>query len=93
MGTKAITTSDFFFLTHRHNNLHECEGMEECQKPGSHLDDMKTLQAAYWLYTTFPCRHESRLTFEVKRGQIALRMIDVGGESIEENKDRWPHGC
>lgn len=98
MGTEAITTSDsvfFFFLTHRRNLL-ECGEMgrvKECQKPESHLDDMKMLQAAYRLYTIFLCRHENELTFDVKRGQIALRAIDVEGESIQENKDRWPHGC
>lgn len=43
-------------------------GVRGCQKPGPHLDDMKMLQAAYRLYTTFPCRHENRLTFDGKRG-------------------------
>lgn len=59
-------------------------GGKGCQKPGPHLDDMKMLQAAYRLYTTFPCRHENRLTFDVERGQIALRAIDVEGKSMEE---------
>lgn len=68
----------FFPLTHRHNLL-ECGGVEQCQKPGSHLDDMKMLQAAYRQYTAFPCRHENKLTFDVKRGQITLLAIDVEG--------------
>lgn len=85
MGTGAITTPEsVFFLAHRHNLR---------QKPGSHRDDTKTLQAAYKLYTTSPRRHENGLIFDVKRGANCPQSDRrQSGGSIGENKDRWPHG-